>query len=75
MTLKEAEVTLSFTAWCSEKAQQHPHYYNWSVIMELVYIRSLREGNFNIYIDTLKFEPWFFALDHVHYACWLPSHI
>ena len=22
-----------------------------------------------------KLAPWLFALDHVHYACWLPVHI
>ena len=29
-----------------------------------------------MYIDTLnQLVPWLFALDHVHYACWLPVHI
>ena len=45
-------------------------------LMMNMYIRSLREGNFSLYIDTLnQLVPWFFALDHVHYACWLPIHI
>ena len=34
-----------------------------------MYIPSLREGNFNPYIDALnQLVPWLFALDHVHYA-------
>ena len=75
------EAPLSFTAWCSEKATQHPQFYYWSIVMELellmnMFIRSQREGNFNLYVDTLnKLAPWFFALDHVHYAHWLPVHI
>ena len=73
MTLEEAEVPSSFTACCGE---QHPQFYYWSSVMELkllylmnMYIRSLREGNFNLYVDTLnKLVSWLFALDHVHYA-------
>ena len=41
-----------------------------------MYIKSLYEGNFKLYIDTLnQIVPWCFALDHVHYARWLPVHI
>ena len=76
-----SQVSLSFTAWCSKKAEQCPQFYYWSNVMELellmnMYIRSLWEGNFDLYVATLnKLVPWFFALDHVHYACWLPVHI
>ena len=39
-------------------------------------MQSLCEGNFNLYIDMLhQLAPWFFVLDHVHYARWLPVHI
>ena len=39
-------------------------------------MRSLREGNFPLYIESLSsLIPWFFALDHIHYARWLPVHI
>ena len=80
-TLEESEIPLNYTAWCGVKAQQHPQFYYWSIVMELqllmnMYIQSLREGNFNLYIDTLnELVPWFFALNHVHYARWLPVHI
>ena len=37
----------------------------------LQYVRSLREGNFHLYVET----PWFFSMDHTHYSRWLPVHI
>ena len=81
VALEKTEVPLSFELWCSAKAQEHPQFYYWSVILELellmnMYIKSLREGNFKLYINTLnQLVPWCFALDHVHYARWLPVHI
>ena len=45
-------------------------------LLMLQFIKSLCEGNFNLYVDSLnQLAPWFFALDHVHYARWLPVHI
>ena len=42
----------------------------------LLYVRSLREGNFKLYLETLtKIVPWMFALDRTHYSRWLPVHI
>lgn len=42
----------------------------------LRYIRSLREGNFQLYLESLAhITPWMFALDHTHYSRWLPVHI
>ena len=32
--------------------------------------------NLSFYLDSLKtIAPWFFALDHHHYARWVPVHI
>ena len=81
VALEKTEVPLSFELWCSAKAQEHLQLYYWSVVLELqllmnMYIKSLREGNFKLYIDTLnQLVPWCFALDHLHYARWLPVHI
>ena len=68
--------------WCSAKAQEHPQFYYWSVLLEIellmnMYIKSPCEGNLKLYIDTLnQLIPWCFALDHVYYyAHWLPVHI
>ena len=47
--------------------------------MELVlvtFIRSIHTGNFHFHLHSLeKMAPWFFALDHFHYARWLSVHV
>ena len=45
-------------------------------VLLLVYIRSLREGNFELYVQSLtQIMLWMFALDHTHYSRWLSVHI
>ena len=45
-------------------------------VLGLIFIRSHREGNFHLYVESLKaLVPWFFALDHHNYARWIPIHI
>ena len=72
---------LSFEKWCEMRAQQSVHFYYWLKtlsleILMLLYVRSLREGDFQLYLRSLtKIVPWMFALDHTHYARWLPVHI
>ena len=40
------------------------------------YVKSIRTGNFELYVDALRrIMPWVFALDHCHYARWMPVHI
>ena len=42
----------------------------------MLFVRSIREGNFQLYIEALtKIVPWFFALDHIHYSRWIPVHL
>ena len=42
----------------------------------LIYVRATQEGNFLLYIEALtEIIPWFFALDHTHYAKWIPVHL
>ena len=54
---------------------------NWTITIHLelcilLYIRLLRELNFMLYVDSLQdLAVWFFALDHTHYARWLPVHL
>ena len=44
--------------------------------MLLVYVRSFREGNFDLYVQSLaQIVPWMFALDHTHYSRWLSVHV
>ena len=46
-------------------------------ILVLIFVRSHRENIFNLYVEALEaLVPWFFALDHTHYAhCPLSVHI
>ena len=73
--------TLSFDDWVSERIRASPQFQYWYMTLQfelllLVYVRSIREGNFLLYIQSLrKLAPWLFALDHTHYARWLPVHI
>jgi len=42
----------------------------------LVYVSSLREGNFSLYLSAIStLAPLFFTLDHTHYGRWLSIHI
>ena len=42
----------------------------------LVFIQSLREGKYPLYIASLrKLIRWYFALDHYNYGRWLSVHI
>ena len=42
----------------------------------LTFVHSLRESDFDMYLDTLwELLPWFFALDHTHYTRWIPAHL
>lgn len=61
------EITVSFEQWLTVLSLE---------IMLLVYVRSLREGNFDLYVQSLShIMPWMFALDHTHYSRWLSVHI
>ena len=41
-----------------------------------MFVRSHREANFEMFVTCLKcIIPWMFALDHVHYARWLPVYL
>ena len=58
-----------------------PMFHYWDTIFSLelighVFVRAHREKSFPLYLDSLKeIIPWFFALDHYHYARWMPVHI
>ena len=66
-----------FEYWCSQREQ----FQYWKTVLALelstlIYVRSLREANFSMYLDALtELVPWFFALDHTNYARWIPVHL
>ena len=71
----------SFEDWCSQREQMYPQFQYWTTVLALelstlIYVRSLREANFSMYLDALtELVPWFFALDHTNYARWIPVHL
>jgi len=71
----------SYEDWCTRQKEKCPQFKYWHTVMEmqlllLIFVRSLREGNFQMYLASLSaIVPWFFALDHTHYCRWLPVHI
>ncbi|CAG2254404.1 unnamed protein product [Mytilus edulis] len=76
--LRYDEVILEFEEWCLELSKQSPHFKFWYITLKfeftlLIFIRSIREANFLLYIEALsKIIPWFFDLDHTNYSRWLP---
>ena len=42
----------------------------------LIFVRSVREGNFNLFVSSLKqVVKWYYACDHYHYASWVTVHL
>ncbi len=72
---------MSLEDWITEKVSECPHFQFWYIILQLeltvmLFVRAIREGNFQFYIEALtKIVPWFSALDHVHYYRWIPVHL
>ena len=75
------EDTLTFENWCQHMESAHPQFQYWSKVLKLEllflqFLRSQREANFQMYVETLgKIIPWMFALNHIHYARWLTVHV
>ena len=72
---------MNIEMWCATRRNESPMFMFWSMILQLeltvlTFIRSLRERNFTLYMDSLlALVPYFFALDRSNYARWLPVHI
>ena len=72
---------VEFEVWCDQRKQSCPQFQFWATAMELelsvcVFVRSLREADFAMYLDALtELVPWFYALDHTNYARWIPVHL
>ena len=78
----------NFDEWSQLKEDENPQFKFWSLKLGiqlsflvcryhfLCVVRSLREGDFHLYIQVLqKIAPLMFALDHPNYGRWLPVHI
>ena len=63
-----------FERWKTSSSEKSPTFHFWE--MTRIFIRSLREGKFQLYVETLEaLVPWFHSLDHTNHARWLPVHI
>ena len=68
----------NYNKWKKNRCAQSSTANYWFTVIDLeillfIFIRSLREGNFSLFVMSLKnIAPWMFALDHIHYARWLP---
>ncbi|KAJ8395934.1 hypothetical protein AAFF_G00026420 [Aldrovandia affinis] len=78
---RDAEDLPEFEDWCCQRGEDIPQFHYWATVLELellvlVYVRSLRQGSLMMYLDALtELVPWFHALDHTHYARWIPVHL
>ena len=67
---------LSVLKWLDMRSTESEMCFYWKLILDfqvlaLVLIRSIREGNFQVYVESLvSISKWYFALDHYHYARW-----
>ena len=70
----------SFEDWKADCEKAYPQFKYWSLTMKwelliLSFVQSIRIRNFCLYKDSIRqLLPWFFALDHHHYAQWLSVH-
>ena len=81
VSLDEGAEALPFNEWRNQREAVCPHFQYWSLTLKfqltiLIFVRSLHEGNFQLYKEACaSLAPWFFALNSTHYARWLPVHI
>ena len=83
--LKEAythnKSDLPLFTWAGEAAKSNHMFKYWLLIMKfqmdfLIFIRSLWEGHFILFVNVLKsLVKWFFIFDQYNYARWITVHI
>lgn len=71
----------SILTWCSSREKEIPQFRFCGSILNLellvlCFVRSYRESDFKLYMESLSvLIPYFFALDHMNYARWLPIYL
>ena len=79
--LNDGHDILPFDDWCTQPVSAMPQFQYWKVTLQLqilllVFLKSLRQANFTLYMDALQeMLPWFSAMNHTNYAHWLPVHL
>ena len=67
--------------WLQDRSRTSDMCFYWFMVMRmqldiLVFIRSMREGNFNVYVASIRrLIKWVFVFDHIHYSRWLSIHL
>ncbi len=70
---------ISLERWCEVRAQESVQF-SWLTTLSLeitllLFIRSLREGNFQLYMESLtQIVPWMLALDHTLFKMATSAH-
>lgn len=78
---QDASVILSFDEWCEKRKAESPQFSYWYLVLSmeltiLSLIRSFREADFRLYVETLmELIPYFFANNNYNYARWLSVHL
>ena len=78
---KASNFVLPLFSWAEEHSSSSCMFKYWMLIMKfqinyLVFIRSMRESNFKLFVKILiSLVIWFFIFDHYNYARWLSVHI
>ena len=71
----------SFEDWKKRMVNRSPTFQYWNIVLEFeilafTFIRAHRLKSFDLFVKSLEsLAPWFFALDHVNYARWIPIHV
>ena len=71
----------SFNTWRQHMISKSPTFQFWDIVMDfeimvLIFVHAHRTKYFDVYVESLdNLVQWFFALDHVNYARWIPIHI
>ena len=81
--ISDQDATPCFKEWQDSMRKQSAQFNYWNTVLELemmllTFVRSIREGDFEMYIYITCLEniaPWMFSLDHVPYSRWLPVFI
>ena len=67
--------------WLKNQSEESEMCHYWYIIIDLmlnllIFVRSVREGNFNLFVSSLKqVVKWYYACDHYHYARWGMVHL
>ena len=74
------QVPTKLDDWINKNLEHPTFQYRYTTmefeLLFFTFMRSLREGNFQLYIESLiSLAPWMFALDRTHYSRWLPLHL